>query len=85
MFRNMAYARWSPDKDRWPKTVAWLSRAEAHPAMKAPTEWSDALAKTPPAEQRTKAKELRIRVTEKSHFSDKPRRGPMTPIGMGNV
>lgn len=85
MFRNMAYARWTPDAARWPKAAAWLARAEAHPAMKAPTEWSDALAKTPPAEQRAKAKELGIRVTEKSHFSDKPRRGPMTPIGLGDV
>ncbi len=85
MFRNMAYARWTPDAARWPKTAAWLARAEAHPAMKAPTEWSDALAKTPPAEQRARAKELGIRVTEKSHFADKPRRGPMTPIGLGDV
>lgn len=81
MFRNIAYARWSPDAARWPKTAAWLARAEAHPAMKAPAAWSDALVRTPPAEQRAKTQELGVRVTRKTYFSGKPRRGPMTQIG----
>lgn len=81
MFRNMKYARWTPDAARWPKTARWLARAEAHPALKAPTDWSDALARTPPAEQRAKLKESGLRVTERTFFSDRPRRGPMTQIG----
>lgn len=80
MFRNMMYARWTPDAARWPKTAAWLARAEAQAALAIPNEWSDALAKTPPPEHREKARELGLQVTAKSHFADKPRRGPMTPF-----
>lgn len=81
MFRNMMYARWTPDASRWPKVSAWLARAEAHPSLKAPTDWSDALAKTPPSEQREKLKSIGLRVTDKSHLSARPRKGPMTQIG----
>lgn len=81
MFRNMVYARWTPDAARWPKVVSWLARADAHPAMIAPAQWSDALAKTAPADQRAKAKDIGLRVTEQTFFSGKPRRGPMTQIG----
>lgn len=80
MFRNMMYARWAPDAARWPRVAAWLARAEAHPAMKRPTAWSDALAKTPPAEQRAKARDIGLAVTEKSFLAGAPRRGPMTQI-----
>ena len=81
MFKGMEYARWKPETARWPKTVAWLARAEAHPAMKLTGGWSDALVKTAPAEQRAKAKEIGLTLAEKSYFADKPRRGPMTQIG----
>jgi glutathione S-transferase len=81
MFRNMMYARWTPDAARWPKTARWLQRAEAAPSLKAATEWSDTLSRTPPAEQRAKLKELGLAVTATSYFADKPRKGPMTQIG----
>lgn len=81
MFRNMMYARWTPEPSRWPKVAAWLARAEAHPAMKGPAQWSDALVKTAPAEQRGKAKEIGLNVTARTYFADRPRRGPMTQIG----
>ena len=81
MFRNMMYARWTIDADRWPRTSAWLERAEAHPSMTAPIAWSDALARTPPPDQRAKLKEIGLRVTERTFFADKPRKGPMTVIG----
>jgi glutathione S-transferase len=80
MFRNMRYARWSPDPARWPKTAAWLARAEAETALAVPTEWSDALVKTPPPQHRDKAKELGLKTTATTHFSATPRRGPMTPF-----
>ncbi len=81
MFSAMRYARWTPDPARWPKLVAWLARAEAHPAMSGPREWSDALIKTHPKDQRAKAKEIGLKVTERSYFTATPRRGPMTVIG----
>lgn len=81
MFRNMLYARWTPDAARWPKTAGWLKRAEAHPSMRGPIQWSDALARTPPPEQRAKAMDIGLRVTERTYYADAPRRGPMTQIG----
>lgn len=81
IFRMMKYARWTPDEARWPKTCAWLARAEANPAMRLTAEWADALVKTHPAEQRAKAIELGLKATAKSHFTGAPRRGPMTQIG----
>ncbi|MEK7266197.1 MAG: glutathione S-transferase family protein [Pseudomonadota bacterium] len=81
MFRNMMYARWTPDAARWPKVARWLALVDAHPAMAKANFWSDALARTPPAEQRAKASEIGLRVTDQTYFADKPRRGPMTQIG----
>lgn len=81
MFRGMRYARWTPDPARWPKLAAWIARAEAEPAMAGPIEWSDALVKTHPRDQRAKAIEIGLKVTAKSHFAETPRRGPMTRIG----
>ncbi len=80
MFKGLAYARWTPDAARWPKTCAWLARVEAHPAMRLTGSWSDALAKTAPADQRAKAREIGLRVTEKTHFAARPKVGPMTAI-----
>lgn len=81
MFRGMRYARWTPEPSRWPKLSGWLARAEAQPALAATGEWSDALVKTHPSGQRDKAKEIGLKVTAKSLFSETPRRGPMTRIG----
>ena len=81
MFKGMEYSRWTPDGARWPKVAAWLARAQAHPAMALTGGWSDALVKTAPAEQRSKAEAIGLRVTKESHLAGKPRRGPMTQIG----
>jgi len=81
MFRNMMYARWTPDAARWPKVTAWLARVDAEPAMAKANFWSDALARTPPPEQRAKLAEIGLNLTEKTFFTDRPRKGPMTQIG----
>lgn len=80
-FCNMRYARWTPDARRWPKVAAWLDRADAHPAMRGPGEWADALIRTAPADQRARAKEIGLNVTARTYFAEKPRRGPMTQLG----
>lgn len=80
MVRMMKYARWTPEPARWPKTAAFLDRAEAHPAMATTARWADALVRTHPAEQRAKAIELGLKVTARSRFAARPRKGPMTAI-----
>ena len=81
MFKGMEYCRWTPDAARWPKIAAWLARVAAQPAMKLTGDWSDALVKTAPAEQRAMAEKIGLAVTARSHFTQQPRRGPMTKIG----
>ncbi|MCB2113802.1 MAG: glutathione S-transferase family protein [Parvularculaceae bacterium] len=81
MFRNMAYARWTPDGARWPKVVRWLARVDAHPAMSAPNAWADAIARTPRSEHREKLGAAGMRISPASYSRDEARKGPMTPIG----
>lgn len=79
MFRNMRYARWMPDAVRWPKTAAWIERVEAHPAMRRGIAWADVLVATPIPEQRRRAAEIGLPLTNDTYFaSATPRRGPMT-------
>jgi glutathione S-transferase len=79
MFRNMRYARWAPDAERWPKTAAWIERIEVHPAMRRGISWADTLVATPIPEQRAKAAEIGLPLTRETFFaSTAPRRGPMT-------
>ena len=81
MFRNMLYARWTPDEGRWPKTAAWVARCDAHPALAPFNVWADAMIKTPVPLQRGKAAELGLPLTAESLLADAPpRRGPMTAV-----
>lgn len=79
MFRNMRYARWTPDEAGWPKASAWIARSERHPSLAKATEWADAMVGTPVPQQRARARELGVPLTEKSFLVDAPpSRGPMT-------
>lgn len=79
MFRNMRYARWTPDENRWPKAAGWIARCESHPAMALGTQWSDALISVMPPQQRAKLIELGAPVMAETLLVDAaPRRGPMT-------
>jgi glutathione S-transferase len=81
MFRNVRYARWTPDEARWPKAAAWIARSERHPAFAKSIEWSDGLIATPVPQQRAKAKELGLPLTRESFLVDAPpSRGPMTVV-----
>lgn len=81
MFRNMRYARWTPDEARWPKMAAWIARVEAHPALAKANEWADALIVTPVARQREKASKIGLPLTAETLLTEAPpRRGPMTAV-----
>jgi glutathione S-transferase len=81
MFRNMRYADWRPDGARWPRTCAWLARAEAEPALARANRWSDVLIRTPIADRRRAAAEMGLALTAESCAERTPRKGPMTVIG----
>jgi glutathione S-transferase len=81
LFRNMRYARWTPDAARWPRTAAWIERCEAHPAMAASIAWADALITVRVADQPAKAREIGAPVAAATLLVDAaPRRGPMTVV-----
>jgi glutathione S-transferase len=81
LFRNMRYARWTPDPKRWPKTAAWVDGCEANSAMATGIAWADALMTVPVSGQRMKAMELGAPVADRTYLADgAPKRGPMTVI-----
>jgi hypothetical protein len=81
MFRNMRYARWTPDETKWPKAARWIARVEAHPAMAKSIGWSDALMRTTVPGQRAVAAEIGVPLTDVSFLRDiKPVRGPMSQV-----
>jgi glutathione S-transferase len=80
MFTVMGYVGWAPDAARWPKTHAWLARANAVPAMALANKWSDALIKVRAEERRKAAAEIGLALTAETLAVAAPRRGPMTRI-----
>jgi glutathione S-transferase len=80
MFRCMRYAEWKPDAKRWPKTCAWLSRAQAEPVMAKVNQWSDALIVAPIPERRRIAAEIGLRLTEETLGLKEPRRAAMSQL-----
>jgi glutathione S-transferase len=77
-FRNLVWARVEPARDRWPRTLGWVERANNEHALAKITRIADRLAQTPPAQHRAVAAELGLPLTETTVASAAPRRGPMT-------
>lgn len=79
MFRNMRYARWTPDDTKWPKTARWIARCEAHPVLAKLNGWADGIISTPVPEQRARAIDVGVPVAPVSLLAEgPPSRGPMT-------
>jgi glutathione S-transferase len=78
-FANLAWARVEPDPARWPKTVAWLARANEASALGELAKMSAQLLRIPPPQHRDKLIELGFDVTPQSVGTDEPRRGVMLP------
>jgi len=77
-FSNLRWARVEVEKDRWPKTCAWVERAQAIPALAKVTRLGDTLMQTPPDGHRSALAKLGVPLTETTVATDKPRRGPMS-------
>ncbi|MEZ5891733.1 MAG: glutathione S-transferase family protein [Parvularculaceae bacterium] len=80
MFRNIRYAGWKPDAATWPKTCAWLARAEAQAPLALANQWSDALVKVGTAERRRVAADLGLTLTAETYGLDTPRRAAMSQL-----
>lgn len=76
-FLNLAWARVEPDWSRWPKTGAWLKRANEESVLGEIGKAGAQLLRIPPPQHRAKLIELGFDVTAESIGTDKPRRGIM--------
>lgn len=77
-FRNAAFARWTLDAARWPRTAAFVGRVLALPALKALQPFEDLLLRTPIAAHRAALKAAGAPVSDDTFGAETPRRGVLT-------
>lgn len=77
-FRNMAFAKWTIDPQRWPLATAYVNRVFALEAFVKLRPFEDLSARTPIAQCRAALKEIGAPISEKSFAMDKPVRGVMS-------
>jgi len=77
-FFNARVAGFKPDRDRWPKLVAWLGRMDADSPLGALNKASFALLKVPPAEHRAALTGMGFTPSDQTWAGDRPRRGPLS-------
>lgn len=76
-FRNAAFARFSVDAARWPRTAAFVLRVLATPAFERLRPFEEKLLRTPVAGHRAALAELGVPLTAESFAVATPRRGVM--------
>ena len=76
-FRNAAFARFTPDAARWPRTAGFVARVLASEPFARLAPFEDAAIRTPIAEQRRVLAELGAPLTAESFATATPRRGIM--------
>ena len=74
-FRNAAFARFTPDASRWPRTAQFVARTLASEPFARLAPLEDAAIRTPIPEQRRVLGELGAPLTSESFATAKPRRG----------
>jgi glutathione S-transferase len=80
MFANLTWARVVLDNGRWPKTLAWVERSTATPALARITRLAARLMTTPTAQHRTTLAEMGVALTPSTVAAAAPRPGLM-PLG----
>ena len=74
-FRNAAFARFTPDPTRWPRTAGFVARTLASEPFARLARFEEAAIRTPIAEQRRVLGELGAPLTDDSYGTATPRRG----------
>ena len=77
-FRNAAFARYSIDAARWPKTAAFVSRVLDHPGFARLRPFEELLLRTPIANQRAALKAAGAPISADTFGTAAPRRGLLT-------
>jgi len=77
-FRNAAYADFTIDAERWPRTAGFVARALAHPCFAATFKFERAQLSTNPAGRRQALLDAGARLTAETLGTRQPRKGIMT-------
>ncbi len=76
-FRNAAFARFSVDATRWPKTAAYVARVLGHAAFQRLKPFEDRMIRTPIPEQRAVLASMDAPLMAETYGTTTPRRGMM--------
>jgi glutathione S-transferase len=76
-FRNAAFARFTIDAARWPRTAAWVARTQASPPLAALKPFEDCMLATPIAKAREALAAVGAPLTRETCGTATPRRGVM--------
>jgi len=77
-FRNAAFARFSVDAARWPRTAAFVTRVLNTDAFQHLKQFEDKSIRTPPPQQRAALAEIGAPLTAETLGTTAPRRGVMS-------
>ena len=75
-FANLKWSRVELDRTRWPKTLAWVDRTTATPALAKVTRIADRLMQVMPDQHRAVLAEMGVALTETTVAAATPRRSP---------
>ena len=75
--RNAAFAKFTVDASRWPRTAALVERALALPEFERLRPFEDRMMRTPIPKQRAMLREMGAPIAAETYGTDTPRRGPM--------
>jgi glutathione S-transferase len=76
-FRNAAYADFTPDADRWPRTASFVERALAHDAFASTKPFEDIQRSVDIKGRRQALLDAGVRLTEETLGTPNPRKGMM--------
>lgn len=76
-FRNAAFVRFQVDKDRWPRTAAFVERLHKSDSFAKLAPLEKKMLRTPLPEHRAALAKLGVRLTPESYGTTSPRRGVM--------
>ncbi len=76
-FRNAAFARYTVDAGRWPRTAGFVERVLALPSFKRLEPFEDKMIRTPIPQQREALAEIGAPLTQETYGTSTPRRGVM--------
>jgi glutathione S-transferase len=79
-FANLRWARQTIDATRWPRTMAWVARVEAHDALAPITAHGNAISRIPPGQYREALMAAGVTIARDTFATDVPRRSATSQL-----